>query len=64
MTVLDQMNGPELEVLAAQLHTQIDARSNDSEMPKVELEDVKQWLALRRKEAESCAELSFFLNLV
>ena len=64
MNVLDQMNGPELEVLAAQLHTQIGARSNDSEMPKVELEDVKGWLALRRKEAESCAELSFFLNLV
>jgi hypothetical protein len=64
MTVLDQMNGPELELLAAQLHMQIDARSNDPEMPKVELEDVKGWLALRRKEAESCSELSFFLNLV
>jgi hypothetical protein len=32
-------------------------------MPKVELEDVKGWLALRKKEAESCSELSFFLNL-
>ena len=64
MTILDQMNWPELEVLAAQLHMQIDGSLDHSEMPKVELEDVKGWLALRKKEAESCSELSFFLNLV
>ena len=64
MSILDEMNSPELEGLAAQLHTQIDRSSSDSEMPKVELKDVKAWLALRKKEAESCSELSFFLNLV
>jgi hypothetical protein len=64
MSILDQMNSSELEALAANLHTQIDRGSNHSEMPKVELEDVKGWLALRKKAVESCSELSFFLNLV
>ena len=61
--ILDEMNSPELEALAAKLHAQIDRSSSHSEMPKVELEDVKGWVALH-KEAESYFELSFFLNLV
>ncbi len=63
MPILDEMNSPELEALAAKLHAQIDRSSSHSEMPKVELEDVKGWVALH-KEAESYFELSFFLNLV
>ncbi len=64
MSILDEMNSPELEGLAAKLHAQIDRSSNRSDMPKVELEDVKGWIALHKKEVESYSELSFFLNLV
>jgi hypothetical protein len=64
MTIVDQMNSPELEALAAQLHAQIDRSPNDSEMSKVELEDVKGWIALQMNEAEPYSELSFFLKLV
>ena len=64
MPILDEMNSPELEALATKLHGQIDRSSNHSEMPKVELEDVKDWIALHKKEVESYFELSFFLNLV
>ena len=62
--MLDQMTSAELKAFAAKLHTQIDRMSNHSEMPKVELEEVKGWIALRKNEAESCPELSFFLNLL
>jgi hypothetical protein len=58
------MNSPELEALAAKLHAQIDRSADHSEMPKVELEDVKGWIALHRKESESYFELSFFLDLI
>ena len=64
MTMVDQMNSPELEALAAQLHAQIDRSPNHSEMSKVELEDVKGWIELQMKEVEPYSELSFFLNLV
>jgi hypothetical protein len=64
MSILDEMSSPELEALAVKLHRQIERSSHHSEMPKVELEDVKDWIALHRKESESCFELSFFLNLV
>ena len=64
MSILDEMNSRELEALAAKLHTQIDRSPSRSEMPRVELEDVKGWIALHMKEAESYSELSFFLNLV
>jgi len=64
MSILDEMNSPELEALAAKLYAQIDRSPNRSEMPEVELEDVKGWIALQKKEAESYSELSFFLNLV
>lgn len=43
MTIFDQMNSPELDDLAAKLHTQIDRNPHDAEMSKVELEDVKGW---------------------
>jgi hypothetical protein len=64
MGILEDMNSSELEALAAKLHTQIDRSPNHSEVPKVELEDVKGWIALHKKEAESYSELSFFLDLV
>jgi hypothetical protein len=64
MSIFDEMSSPELEALAIKLHSQIDRSSNRSEMPKVELEDVKDWIALHRKESESCFDLSSFLNLV
>ncbi len=64
MSILDEMNSPELEGLAAKLHAQIDRSPNRSEMSQVELEDVKGWIALHRKEAESYFELPFFLNLI
>ncbi len=51
MSILDEMNSPELEALAAKLYAQIDRSPNRSEMPQVELEDVKGWIALHRKES-------------
>jgi hypothetical protein len=63
MSVLDNMNSPELEALAAELHAQME-RSSHCEESKVELEDVKGWIASHRKQAESYSELSFFLNLL
>jgi hypothetical protein len=64
VTILDQMSSTELEAFAAKLHAQIDRSPQLFRMPRVELEDVKGWLALQKKEAESCSELSFFLNLL
>jgi hypothetical protein len=63
MAILDQMKPSELETLAAKLHAQMD-HSPHRETPKLELEDVKGWLASQKKEAESPSELSFFLNLL
>ena len=64
MSILDEMSARELEALAITLHTQMERSSPRSETPKIELEDVKDWIALHRNESESCFELSFFLNLV
>jgi hypothetical protein len=64
MAVFDQMNSTELEAFAAKLHAQMGRSSNPSEMPKVALEDVKGWIASRKREADSCSELSSFLNLL
>lgn len=64
MSILDEMNARELEALAVKLHGQIEHSSNHSEIPRVELEDVKGWMELRKKESESCFDLSLFLNLV
>ena len=58
------MDSPELEALAVKLHGQIDRHSDNSETPKVELEDVRAWIALQTSEAECCSEPAFFLNLV
>jgi hypothetical protein len=64
MSILNEMNSPELEALAAELHAQIDRSADHSEMPKIKLEDVKGWIALHREESESHFDFSFFLNLV
>ena len=64
MSICDEMNSRELEDLAIKLHAQIERSSRHSEMPRVAVEDVKRWIALHKKESESCLELSFFLNLV
>ena len=64
MAMLDQLNSAELETLAAKLHAQLAHTPHRSEGPKVELEDVKGWLASQKKESESPSELSFFLNLL
>jgi len=58
------MNSNELEALAAKLHAQIDRSAGNSETLKVELEDVKDWIALQAQECEPCSEPSFFLNLI
>ena len=56
------MNASELEALAAQLYAQINHGHSDA---RIELNEVKSWIASRKKEAESCPEpLFFFLNLV
>ena len=64
MNICDEMNSRELEDLAIKLHAQIDRSADHSEMTKVELEDVKGWIALHRKESESHFDFSFFLNLI
>ena len=64
VTMLDQMNTNELEALAVKLYTQMDGSPIHSELPTVELEQVKSWIATHRKETESYSELSFFLNLL
>jgi hypothetical protein len=47
MTVLDKMSLAELEDLAAKLRHTIARNPEDSRMERVELEDVKQWIAIR-----------------
>jgi len=64
MSILDEMNSRELEALAVKLQTQINRICEHSELPKVELEDVKRWIALHRKESASCFELSSVLSLL
>ena len=64
MSTLDQMNPSELEALAAGLHAQIRRSVGYSATREIELKDVKDWIASRQKEAKSCPEPSFFLNLL
>lgn len=58
------MDSSELEALAATLRAEIDRSPARSEIPRIELKDVKSWIVLRKKEAEACSEPSFFLNLL
>lgn len=64
MTILRRMSGSELEALAAKLHAQMARGAGDSESGEIELKDVKDWVALHEKEAESSPEHVFFLNLL
>ena len=64
MAVLDKMSPAELEAFAAKLHGQMDRSVHRCDMPSVELEDVRSWIASQKKEPESYSELSFFLNLL
>lgn len=57
------MNASELEALAAKLHAQM-TRNGQSKPGEIELKDVKDWIALHKKEAESSPEPAFFLNLL
>ena len=63
MTLLNQMNSSELEAFAVKLHAQIDQSDGDGEIAKIEIKDVKDWIALCM-EAESCSEPPLFLNLL
>jgi hypothetical protein len=58
------MNSSELEALAAELYAEIARSLGDSESAEIELKDVKDWIAFRKKEDESCPEPPFFLNLL
>jgi hypothetical protein len=58
------MNSTELEAFAAKLRAQMDRSPDRSQLPRVELEDVKGWIASQKQEAEFCSEFSFFVNLV
>jgi hypothetical protein len=64
MSIFDEMNSRDLEALAVKLHTQINRIGEHSELPKLELEDVKRWIALHRKESKYCFELSSVLSLL
>jgi hypothetical protein len=54
MAALDKMSLMELEDLAAKLRHTIARNPEDSRMEEIELEDVKQWIAIRENfESES-----------
>ena len=54
MTSLDKMSLAELEDLAAKLRHAIARNPENSRMEQVELEDVKQWIAIRQnRDSES-----------
>ncbi len=54
MTSLDKMGLAELEDLAAKLRHAIARNPENSRMEQVELEDVKQWIAIRQnRDSES-----------
>jgi len=48
MAALDKMSLMELEDLAAKLRHMIARNPGDSRMEEIELEDVKQWIAIRQ----------------
>jgi len=64
MSIFDETNSRELEALAVKLHMQINRICEPCDLPKVELEDVKRWIALHRKESSCCFELSSVLSLL
>ena len=49
---LENKNLAELEELASNLRLQMARNPDQSTMEKVELEDVQEWITLRRKEAK------------
>ena len=55
MTMFEEMSLSELEAFAAKLQAQVN-RSGRAEGDKIELQDVRNWIALRKREAESCPE--------
>jgi len=56
MAALDKMNLTELEDLAAKLRHTIARNPAHSRMEQVELEDVKQWIAIRQSRDSSASE--------
>ena len=51
--VLDKLSLTELEDLAAKLRHTIARNPGDSRIEQVELEDVKQWIAIRQNREDS-----------
>ena len=47
MAALDKMSLMELEDLAAKLRHMIARKPGDSRIEEIELEDIKQWIAIR-----------------
>jgi len=56
MATLDKMSLTELEDLAAKLRHTIARNSGPSRTEQVELEDVKQWIAIRQNRDSSSAQ--------
>ena len=56
MAALDKMTLTELEDLAARLRHTIARNPGNSRMEQVELEDVKQWIAIRQSRDSSASE--------
>lgn len=56
MAALDKMSLTELEDLAAKLRHTIARNPGNSRMEQVELEDVKQWIAIRQNRDNSESE--------
>ena len=48
MAALDKMSLMELEDLAAKLRHMIARKPGDSRIEEIELEDIKQWIAIRQ----------------
>jgi len=55
MTALDKLSRPQLEDLAAKLRHEIARNPENTRMEQLELEDVKQWIAIHhdREQLES-----------
>jgi hypothetical protein len=56
MPALNKLSLVELEALAAKLRHAIARTPEDSRMEQLELEDVKQWIAIRRNRGEFNSE--------
>jgi len=62
MTLFDEMSLPELEAFAVELHAQIN--HGRPQWAQIALEDVKSWIAVRKREIELCPDPpSFIVNL-